>query len=322
MMNRAIALKNQVLKGYKVTKEDVMGLVEEDTQLLSECANDIRIHFNGHEFDMCSIINGKSGKCSENCKYCAQSGHYQTAVQCYPMLSKEACLQVAEENWREGVDRYSVVTSGGRLSEHEMEQVTDIYKYIHEQCDIKLCASHGLLNDEDFLKLKEVGVIRYHNNLETSRNYFPSVCTTHTYDDKVRTLMEAKRAGLEICSGGLFGMGETMEDRIDMALDLRELGVDSIPINILVPIEGTPFGSLPSITEDEALKIMAMYRYIHPSIVLRLAGGRDKLLHGGEKAFLGGINGTISGNLLTTCGNTIKEDKELIQRCGFKVTRS
>lgn len=312
----------QVLEGYNISKEEAYKLIDYDVEVLKNYAKSIREQLCGNVFDLCSIINGKSGACSENCKYCAQSAHYSTRVETYPLLDAEVFIKDAKEHKAEGVLRYSIVTSGKRLSKKEVEDVAKIYKRMREECEIKLCASHGLLDEEDFTKLKEAGIVRYHNNLETSRNYFASICTTHTYEDKIKTIKEAQRVGLEVCSGGLFGIGETMEDRIDMAFELREMGVTSIPINVLVPIPGTPMEKMLPITEEEVLKSIAIYRLIHPTAFIRLAGGRMYLTDNGRLAFEGGVNATITGNLLTTCGNTIQDDLKMLKTLGFEVKLS
>lgn len=312
----------QVLEGYNISKEEAYKLIDYDVEVLRNYAKSIREQLCGNVFDLCSIINGKSGACSENCKYCAQSAHYSTRVETYPLLDAEVFIKDAKEHKAEGVLRYSIVTSGKRLSKKEVEDVAKIYKRMREECEIKLCASHGLLDEEDFTKLKEAGIVRYHNNLETSRNYFASICTTHTYKDKIKTIKAAQRVGLEVCSGGLFGIGETMEDRIDMAFELREMGVTSIPINVLVPIPGTPMEKMLPITEEEVLKSIAIYRFIHPTAFIRLAGGRMYLTDNGRLAFEGGANATITGNLLTTCGNTIQDDLKMLKTLGFEVKLS
>ena len=312
----------QVLEGYNISKEEAYKLIDYDVEVLRNYAESIREQLCGNVFDLCSIINGKSGACSENCKYCAQSAHYSTRVETYPLLDAEVFIKDAKEHKAEGVLRYSIVTSGKRLSKKEVEDVAKIYKRMREECEIKLCASHGLLDEEDFTKLKEAGIVRYHNNLETSRNYFASICTTHTYEDKIKTIKAAQRVGLEVCSGGLFGIGEAMEDRIDMAFELREMGVTSIPINVLVPIPGTPMEKMLPITEEEVLKSIAIYRFIHPTAFIRLAGGRMYLTDNGRLAFEGGANATITGNLLTTCGNTIQDDLKMLKTLGFEVKLS
>lgn len=312
-------LKEKILVGYQITKEEAIALTTYEQEKLSEYANEIREKLCGNSFDICSIINGKSGDCPENCKYCAQSAHYNTNIETYQMISKERALGEADENNREGILRYSIVTAGRKLSSAELDEVCALYDYIQKHSDIKLCASHGLLDYQELVALKEAGVTRYHNNLETSRNYFSHICTTHTYEDKIATIEAAKRAGLSICSGGIFGLGENMNDRIDIAYELLELGVQSIPINVLVPIKGTPLEDVVPITEEEILKTIAIYRFIHPRAAIRLAGGRSQLRKSGEKAFLGGANAAISGNMLTTCGNTIKDDMRLLEDCGYEV---
>lgn len=316
------SIYKQVLEGYNISKEEAYKLIDYDVEVLRNYAKSIREQLCGNVFDLCSIINGKSGACSENCKYCAQSAHYSTRVETYPLLDAEVFIKDAKEHKAEGVLRYSIVTSGKRLSKKEVEDVAKIYKRMREECEIKLCASHGLLDEEDFTKLKEAGIVRYHNNLETSRNYFASICTTHTYEDKIKTIKAAQRVGLEVCSGGLFGIGEIMEDRIDMAFELREMGVTSIPINVLVPIPGTPMEKMLPITEEEVLKSITIYRFIHPTAFIRLAGGRMYLTDNGRLAFEGGANATITGNLLTTCGNTIQDDLKMLKTLGFEVKLS
>lgn len=312
-------LFNRILEGYIMTKEEALSLGSYNVEMLSTYANKLREHFCHNTFDMCSIINAKSGACSEDCKYCAQSAHHKTCVETYDLLDKKVILKQAKENEEEGVLRFSLVTSGKKLYPREVKEIAKYYAYLRNNTSIKLCASHGLLSYEELKILKEAGVTRYHNNLETARRFFRSICTTHTYEEKIETIKAAQRAGLGVCSGGIFGLGETLEDRIDMAFELRELGITSIPLNILSPIKGTPLEDNRPLGEDEILKTIAIYRFIHPKAVLRLAGGRSALELAGKKAFLGGANAAISGNLLTTCGNTIKEDHKLFRTCGFEV---
>ena len=197
----------------------------------------------------------------------------------------KSLLKNAIYNFDKGVLRYSVVTSGKKLAEDELESVCNSYSEIRKNSDIFLCASHGLLSLEQLLKLKNVGVQRYHNNLETSRRNFPNICTTHTYEDKMNTIKAAKKAGLEVCNGGIIGLGETMEDRIDMALDIQELGVKSVPVNILSPIPETPYGKLPVLTANEVRKTVAIFRFILPEAAIRLAGGRNLMVDKGRVYF-------------------------------------
>ena len=217
-------LKRKVLSGNDITREEAIKLADANLEKLCGAADELRRHYCGNGFDICSVINGKSGKCSENCRYCAQSVWHHVEIEQYPLLSTDKIAKDAQYNCSRGILRYSVVTSGRCLSDAEVEQICDSYRTINQSLPIALCASHGLMNYEQFIKLKSAGVSRYHNNLETSRRYFPSICTTHTYNEKINTIRAAQRAGLTVCSGGIMGLGETMEDRIDMALELRWVG--------------------------------------------------------------------------------------------------
>ncbi len=317
-----IELKNQVINGKQISKEEASILLHANLETLCKSANEIRAFFCKDAFDICTITNGKSGGCPENCKFCAQSAHYKEAqAKVYPLLNKEQIVKEAKYNADKGILRYSIVTSGRRLSKKEIDEICKSYKEIKNTCDISLCASHGLLDYEDFIKLKEAGVVRYHNNLETSRRYFPSVCTTHTYDEKIATIQAAQKAGMDVCSGGIIGMGETMEDRLDMAFELRNLGVKSVPINILNPIEGTPFGKNAVLTDEEILRVTAIFRFILPDSALRLAGGRGLLTDKGKALFQSGSNAAISGDMLTTMGVTITEDMEMLAELNYRVER-
>lgn len=198
-----------------------------------------------------------------------------------------------------------------------MEKALQAYRAMKEECKVELCASHGLLSQEDFNRLKEAGVGRYHANIETSRRNFPNICTTHTFEDKLEVIRRAQAAGLSVCSGGIIGMGETWEDRIDMAITLSELGIKSIPINILRPIPGTPLEHQAALSEDEILRTIAIFRYINPTAMVRLAAGRNSMEHSGERAFRSGANAAITGDMLTTSGNRISEDQEMLAAMGF-----
>ncbi len=315
-MNYVEELVSKIKNGYLVQKEDAIKLLEYDVNTLSEGARELKDYFFDDKYELCAIINGKSGKCSENCKFCAQSCFYKTKVEEYSMIDSNTAVEDAKKRHQEGIVRYSIVTSGRKLSKKELGDVSKIYKDLTKNVDINLCASHGLLEYDDFVVLKDSGVKRYHNNLETSRNNFPNICTTHTYDDKIRSIKAAQRAGLSVCSGGIFGLGETMEDRIDMILDLRELGVDSIPLNVLNSIEGTPFAKNGLLPYKEVIKSMAIARFIIPNKVIRLAGGRGLLFDKGKKLFKNVVNGAISGDLLTTAGTNTEYDKNMLKSLG------
>lgn len=310
-------LKEKVLCGGQIEKKEAMALVDAELEKLCEAADEIRKKFCQNGFDICTIINGKSGKCSENCKYCAQAGCYSASVEEYPLLPAEKLVEGATRNAKQGVLRYSIVTSGRRLNKEEVDRVCESVQEIKKETDIGVCVSLGLLEEEDFVKLKKAGVSRVHNNLEASRQYFPKVCTTHTYDDKIAAIQAAKKAGLSVCSGGIMGIGETMEDRIDMALTLRELEICSVPVNMLNPIPGTPLEHQKILSEDEMCRILAVYRFILPNASIRMAGGRGLLPDKGERCFRSGANAAISGDMLTTSGITVEKDMEMLQRLGY-----
>lgn len=318
MTKELTILTEKVLKGLQITKEEAMSLYEQPLEELCESADKIRRHFCSDQFDICTIINGKSGRCSENCRFCAQSAHNHTGADEYPLLPEEEILEQAKVNHSQGVLRYSIVTSGKRLSDAEVNTMCRVVERIRREVGISVCVSFGLLNEQQFKKLKEAGVSRVHNNLETSRRNFPNICTTHTFDDKLQAVRAAQAAGLSVCSGGIMGLGETPEDRIDMALTLRELGIKSVPVNMLNPIPGTPFEHNVKLTQNDMRRIVAVYRFILPKASIRLAGGRGLLPDKGKSCFTSGANAAISGDMLTTAGITVKTDMELLDELGYK----
>lgn len=318
-MNKTKILKNKVLSGHEVSREEAISLISAPLDELCRAADEIRQRFCGDTFDMCTIINGKSGKCSENCRYCAQSAHYNTNCEEYSLLGTEEFVKQALYNYKRGVLRYSIVCSGRKLSDSEVDSLCESIRAIRKACPISVCVSVGLLDKRNFRKLKEAGADRAHNNLESSRNFFPNVCTTHTFDDKIAAINAAKAAGLEVCSGGIMGLGETMEDRIDMVLSARELGVKSIPVNMLNPIPNTPFEHNKVLTEDEMARIVAIFRFLIPDGQIRLAGGRGLLPDIGKQLFQSGANAAISGDMLTTKGITIDNDMKMTSELGFRV---
>lgn len=312
-------MKEKVLRGELVGRQEALRLAEEPLLELQEAADEIRKAVCGNGFDICTIVNGKCGRCSEDCKYCAQSAHYHTAcTESYPLLSTEELVEGAKHNERQGVLRYSIVTSGRRLSDAEVDQVCESIRRIKEETSIEVCVSFGLLEEEHFRRIKAAGASRVHCNLESSARYFPYICTTHTYEEKIRTLEAAKAAGLSVCSGGILGLGETMEDRIDMVLAARELGVKSIPVNLLNPIPGTPYENRKPLTNEEACRCVAVFRFLIPDASVRLAGGRGLVGDKGEACFKSGANAAISGDMLTTAGITVETDMALIHQLGFE----
>ncbi len=312
------SLTEKVLKGEQITKEDALYLYDQPLEELCESADKIRRHFCFSCFDLCTIINGKSGRCSENCKFCAQSAHNHTGVTEYPLLPDEEILAQAKANQQQGVLRYSIVTSGKQLSDTEVDRMCSLIRKIGKEAGISVCVSFGLLTEEQFRKLKAAGVSRIHNNLETSEKNFPNICTTHSFQDKVQAIRAAQAAGLSVCSGGIMGLGESVEDRIDMALSLRELRIKSVPVNMLNPIPGTPFEKNKRLTNEDMRRIVAVYRFILPDASIRLAGGRGLLPDKGKSCFTSGANAAISGDMLTTAGITVKTDLTLLKELGYE----
>ena len=315
-MSRSIA--NEIINGRRLEREeDLSFFLKEDLDELCSGADEIRKAFCGSKVDLCSIINGRSGRCSENCRFCAQSACHHTEIEEYPFLEPEEILADCRKHVEKGVHRYSIVTAGRALTGAELEKALAAYRGMREQGGIRLCASHGLLSQEAFDRLKEAGVERYHANIETSRRNFPNICTTHTYEDKLEVIRRAQKAGLTVCSGGIIGMGETFSDRLDMAFELRALGIRSIPINILQPIPGTPLENAEPLAEEEILRTIAMFRYVNPEAAVRLAAGRNRMSGSGECAFRSGANAAITGDMLTTSGNKIAEDQRMLEQMGF-----
>lgn len=301
-------LADKIIDGYEITKEEALELYDAPLDELKESASKITSHFFKEAIELCCISNGKSGKCSENCKFCSQSRYYNTEIQQSVLKSVDEFFKEAQANDKRGVHRFSIVTAGVRLSKAELKTIAQAYKKISSELKISCCGSLGLLDYDDFVMLKESGLKRYHNNLETSPNFFKEICTTHTMKQKEDTIALAKKAGLEICSGCILGMGESVEDRVDIALELRKLQVDSTPINILNPIKGTPLENRPTVHPDEVRRTIALFRHVLPKTVLRLAGGRLIIQKYFTDLYKYGINAEITGDMLTTAGLTVADD--------------
>lgn len=269
-----------------------------------------KLNRRGTSFSFCSIINAKSGLCSEDCRFCAQSSHYRTETPVYSLLDRETILSAAREAKRIGASHFSLVTSGRGLTAKERPRVAELIAAIREEVNISVCASLGILDKNELLELKDAGLSRYHHNLECSAEYFPNICTTHSFLDRIDTIHAAHAAGLSVCSGGIFGLGESEEDRISMALSLLECGVDSVPINILIPLAGTPLAHLQPPGVPEILRTIALYRLILPQVTIRLAAGRESAL--GDflsSAFMAGADGMMIGGYLTQKGRSPEADR-------------
>ncbi len=316
-ISKTETLKNKVLSGKDLSVAEAGLIPFLPLKELLDAANEIRLKFTGKSFDLCSIVNAKSGRCSENCKYCAQSSHYKTRADEYPLLSKKILLDLARKDARRGVLRFSFVTSGKKLDPHEIDQLSQAARMIRQETDLSICISAGLLDENDFLQLKEAGISRYHHNLETSRGNFPKICSTHSYDDKLTVIGRARKAGLEICCGFIVGLGENWSDRIDLAFELKRLNVRSVPINRLTPIPGTPLEHDPVPDEETMLRTGALFRFILPKAAIRLAGGRKFSEDQGRTSFQGGVNACITGDMLTTAGISIENDLNIIRELGF-----
>ena len=319
-MNFVEEITQRVINGGDITAEEAYDLLKwENKEDVMEGAARITAARVKPVFDSCSIVNARSGRCSENCKWCAQSAHYHTGCSTYDLIDEKACMEEARHNHSKGVKRFSLVASGRAVKGEALTKVCSLLRRVKDEVGIFTCASLGLLNREELQKLWDSGVRRYHCNLETAPSYFGNLCTTHTVDEKVATIKAAREIGFEVCSGGIIGMGETPEQRVELALKLREVDPHSIPINILCPIPGTPLADSPALTPEEILHTIALFRYIHPSVELRFAGGRQKLDRDSQlKAMRIGMNGGVVGDLLTTVGSRIDDDRKLTAEAGYK----
>lgn len=320
MDNIITKLEDKINRGELINYEEALELSKtDDIEGLIEAADRIRDKFNGKVVDICSIMNAKAGKCTEDCKYCAQSAHYKTNIKEYGLVNEKEALELAKENEKCGVNRFSLVTSGRALTGEEFEKAVKIYSTLKSEVKMDLCASLGIITEEQLEKLKNAGITMYHHNLETSRDYYKEICTTHSYDERIETIKAAQKAGLKVCSGGIIGMGETMEDRIKMAIELQKLSVYSIPVNVLNPVKGTPLENAERLTDEEILRTIAVFRFINPKSQIRLAGGRSLIAKNGQDCLRAGANATISGNYLTTVGNKIVDDIKMIKDAGMEV---
>lgn len=314
-------VKARALQGIAATVEEALALNDKYTvDELCDAADEVRAARCGNEIDTCSIVNARSGRCPEDCKWCAQSARHKTGIQEYDIISEKELMNAVHANSRRGVKRFSMVTSGRRVTAAQIDRFCDLYKKAASESGIYLCASMGLLGKEELIKLRAAGVKRYHCNLETSASYFPELCTTHTHEDKLRTIKAAVEVGMEVCCGGIIGMGETLAQRLELAQEAREAGAASIPVNILQPIKGTPLENQELIGEEEIVRTVALMKFVAPDCTLRFAGGRSRLSAAAtERILRGGMNGALVGDMLTTIGNNIDQDYTMFERNGFEL---
>lgn len=316
-MTNVQELKQKVLSGGQIGKAEAMELVSADLQDLTQAADEIRKTFCGQKFDMCAVMSIRGGRCSENCRFCPQASVSVSDIRQFPVPEAEVMAREAEKNLLPGIRHYGFVASGRKLGEEDIDKVCRAVADARKKSDASFCVSLGLLTRDDLKKLKAAGVARIHNNLETSESFFPKLCTSHTWADKWKVARMAREEGLEVCSGGIFGVGESWEDRIDLALAERELGAQSVPLNMLDPVKGSPMGNYPVLDKDTVLRITAIFRFLLPDRLLRLAAGRPFLPDSGFSAFRSGANASITGDMLNVKGITAQKDLETIRNMNF-----
>jgi len=316
-------LSSKVLNGAAITLSEAKRILSLSTQeeivILLAHANMLRDHFKGTCIDLCAVVNAKSGRCAEDCIFCAQSTYYKTDIRTYPLLDTSEIIKVAKVAKDNRANRFGMVTSGkGITSEKELEKICESIREISKNSDLIPCASLGILSYEQCRCLRDAGLRRYHHNLETAESHFPEICSTHSFDERVRTILIAKEEGFEVCSGGIFGLGETPEQRIELAFTLRDLDVDSVPLNFLNPLAGTPAEKYPLLPPLEILKIIALFRFVLPKKDIRVCGGREISLRTLQPLmYLAGANGTMVGNYLITSGRDPQIDLQEILDLGF-----
>jgi biotin synthase len=315
-------MEEKVLAGADISSDEankMMALSGADLYELFASANRIARHHKGWEVELCGIVNAKSGRCAEDCAFCSQSSHHTTDAPVYSLKNSVELAKAALNSKQDGADRFGIVTSGTRIKDgEELETICDAIRTIANCEGITPCASLGILPEASLLKLKEAGLTGYHHNLETARSFFPNVCTTHDYEDDVATVRTAKALGFNTCSGGIFGIGESPEQRVEMAMTLRELDIDSVPINFLVPVKGTRLEDRTPLSPMESLQVIAVYRFILPEKTIRICAGRDRNL--GDMAswiFYAGASAMMVGDYLTTAGRTPELDLAMIRMLGF-----
>ncbi len=313
-------IMEKINNGGAINFTEAMALISlkgHDCLSLFSLANRVRSKL-GDRVDLCSIVNAKCGMCPEDCKFCAQSVHNVTGITPHSLMDEEEMLNMAFMMQDEGAARFCIVVSGKEADSEDFERILSILQRIKKDTSLSLCVSLGMLTEVSAHELKAAGVTRIHHNLETSQNFFKNVCTTHSYEDKKETISIAKSAGLEVCCGGIIGMGESARDRIELAFTLREMDVDAVPINVLNPIKGTPFENVIPLSPMEILKTIAVFRLILPEKNIRIAGGREKNLRDLQcLALLAGANGLLMGNYLTTPGRVPREDIQMIKDLGL-----
>lgn len=311
---------NKIIGGHRLGYNEALELLRATPrEELYELADALREHFCKKTIATCMIMNAKSGACPEDCKWCAQSAKHKTGIPVYKLVGYGEAFSDAMTARRAGVARFGLVTSGRRPSTTEFKNIVGIYDRLHDEIDgISFCSSLGLLTRDELQALYDAGVRRYHCNMETAPSFFSSVCSTHSIEEKIATVRAAKEVGMQVCSGGIIGMGESEEQRIELAVLLHDIGADSIPVNLLQPIKGTPLENAVPLTDEEALTAFAMFRIVNPEAEIRFAGGRASIKHIQEKALKSGVSASLVGDLLTTVGSSVQEDLAMFRRLGYE----
>lgn len=318
-------LRTAALKGG-ITRAQARSIGRLPVEALPElwaAASAVRDRFKGREIRMCSIVNAKSGRCAENCAFCAQSAHHKTGVKTYPLKSADALVKAGEKAFRNGACEFSIVTSGTAVNEREVGIIEKAVARLSRKGRRNVCASLGILPPEALGRLKKAGLVHFHHNLETSRGHFANICSTHAYNDSIRTVRAAAAAGLKVCCGGIFGMGEDWNERVSMVFEAKKLPAFSFPVNFLHPIPGTPLGKLELLPPIEALRIIALVRLSLPDRNVIICGGREKVLKELlPMIFLAGANGLLAGGYLTTKGRRVEDDIAMIRMQGFTIAKA
>ncbi|WP_226479326.1 biotin synthase BioB [Natrinema amylolyticum] len=315
----------RVMAGERLDRTDGLALMAQPVDALAEAGAAVRDRFGDGTVDACSIVNAKAGDCAEDCGFCAQSVHFDTGIDTYGFLGPEKILEAAKRAERDGAQRFGIVVAEKGVSkEHrpgEWAEVLESIRRVRDECDLEVDASLGILTEEEAAILAEEGINHYNHNIETSPNYFPEIIGSHSFEDRVKTLEVAKEAGMDLCAGVILGMGETPTDRVEAAIALQDIGVSSLPVNVLNPVAGTPLAEEGvDITTEEIVKTVAVYKLLHPDARVRLTGGREVNLEPDEQhlPLEAGADGILTGDYLTTEGQSPGDDLEIVERAGLE----
>ncbi|MBI5451590.1 MAG: biotin synthase BioB [Gammaproteobacteria bacterium] len=321
--DRIDALTRQALSGGTISRDDgrwLIGLDDDYLPWLMAGADRLRKTFRGNEVEVCAISNVRSGNCSENCSFCSQSGHHKTAAPVYDYIPTDQLVAQARQARQWGASDFGVVSKGwGVRSDKERGALREYFAAMDQNSDIGRCASLGVLDQRSARELKQMGLENYHHNLETAASFFDQVCTTHSYQENIDTIRHAVDAGLRVCAGGILGMGESLDQRIELAATLRDLGVESVPLNFLNPQPGTPFAQLTPLSPQQILQSIAVFRYMLPRAEIRIAGGRQFLGDLQAMIFMAGASGIMIGNYLTTAGRRVEDDLKMLKALNLSV---